>query len=393
MRYIKLILSILIGFIGTIVYFVTIPTIDEETMIQATVEAGDENLLDDIYFYGYMMNYSSFLFNQEDTIIYDELPYLEQLDLSEPAEVTLLQREYPDFMNDFLYDVNFATSGMTTNEDYLALGYFEFLDNSYDVNFNQMKVQVLDKESGKVSLDTIQRDNFPTGDTIEFLAAYQEYPRVKFLVRTIDWDTRTGEQDGQLSFIEYNIETKDYSEEKIAQIDGYYYNAFGREVISPNKSLQTFTISPDYVETSTYLFNFEDDSLTEIGTDTDHFVTSQDNKLYSLTNENGEVLLNLYDERTIEIVEQTQLAFEETIDFAMESPYVFSDIADGKLYIMYNRITTGEEITEEIPPSTLYVFDIETGELLLESDFHFDVENQSLANEVLIDSFGLLSDF
>lgn len=392
MRYMKLILSVLIGIVGMVIYFVSMPTIDEDKMVEMTVEAGDESLLDGMYFTGYMMDYSSFLFDENGVAIYDELPFLQQLDTREHEELAMLQSEHPDFMNELLFDMNTYAFGISTNEEYLVSGSIMQNPEDYSAQFNQLNIQVLDKQTGEMKTDSIQRENFPTGDTVDFLGIYQEYPTIKFLINTGTWDMTNYEETAKISLIEYNIETKDYTEENILKADGYIYS-YGYGIVSTNKSLLTLALAPNYEDTNIHLFNFTDHSLEEIGESQDYFIVSEDSQLYSLTNEEGRSMLNHYGEDTKEISGQTELNLEERIDFTMEFPGGISTIVDNKLYLVESQYVSQPGATAEIPPSTLYVFDIETGEKLLESTIHYDTENQSTAYEAFIETIGFLSNF
>ena len=87
MRKVNLIVSVLIGLIGTIVYFVTIPTVDEEALVNVVIEAGDEKVLEDIYFNGYLYDYSDFQVTQEGVHTTKGLSYLENLDAPDRKSV------------------------------------------------------------------------------------------------------------------------------------------------------------------------------------------------------------------------------------------------------------------------------------------------------------------
>lgn len=392
MRYIKILLSLIIGLIGTVLYFVSMPSIDEHKMIDMTVEAGDDSLLEDLYLSGYMTNYSSFILDADGVSIYEELSFLEQLDTMEYAELAMLQQAYPEFMENLLFAMNTYSFGLSTDEEYLVAGSMNQNPDSYLPQFQQLTVQVLNKETGEISEDIIEREDFPTGDSIDFLGVYQDYPTVKLLVNTGTWDRETYEETAKISLIAFNLETKDYSEETISKEEGYMYS-YEHGSVSTNRSLVSVAFAPNYEDTMFHLFDFTNDSFHKLGEVLDHFIISEDNQLYSLTYEAGRPFLNHFNIETMEIMNQTELAHEGSGEIAREFPEGMSFIADDKLYLAESQFATDRNATADIPPSTLSVFDIETGEQLLQTTIRYDLENQSTTFEAFIENMGLLSKF
>lgn len=76
MRYLKLSISLILSVIGLAVYFITIPRVDEDELVHLTVQAGDEAILEDYSFDGYIYDYSSFMLTGEDILVPENLPFL-----------------------------------------------------------------------------------------------------------------------------------------------------------------------------------------------------------------------------------------------------------------------------------------------------------------------------
>ena len=223
MRHIKLIISSLIAMVGIIIYFVSIPTINEETLVHLTVEAGNEELLDDIYFTGFLQGanyYNSFQMNSDqDLVTYENLPFFEKLDASPNQSLNILQEKYPEVVNELNYNNKINDFYILNSEDELISAYFKISDSNYYMNHSTVYLNALNKETNESTENEIARENYPDGDYVNIVGMYEEYPVVKILYNTSTWNMDTGEKS-KLTVGEYNFETKDYSENSLLNEDG-----------------------------------------------------------------------------------------------------------------------------------------------------------------------------
>src|SRR5699024_7569883 len=105
MRKLILVISSLIALVGIFIYFISFQSVDEEALIHLTVESGNKELLDDIYFNVYLYDYGSFHVNNKKGVTTNEnLPYLEKIDASEDQTLNNLLEKYPQFMHEVVYN-------------------------------------------------------------------------------------------------------------------------------------------------------------------------------------------------------------------------------------------------------------------------------------------------
>lgn len=399
MRYKNLLISSVIGLIGMILYFVTIPTIDQDQMVQLTVEAGDEALLDDLIIGGYLYTYSSFLYTKDGVSIYEETPYLEKLDLADDIHTATLQATYPDFANDFIFDYSTYTEGLLTSDDYLISAQFK-LGHQYSPNLDKLNVKILDKNTNTVKEEVISRSNFPTGSVVEFMGMYQEYPKLKFLLNTYSWENSADGFTSHLSILEYNVETKVVSEEIIHEFVGAYY-PYDYSWVYKNQRLNLLSVEENnYVtegQTLMHLFNFENNSFEPIdGPMVDNLFVSDEGVLYSYDITNDEMTLTQHDENTFEAVKETTIVTSEDSATISQDDYFVSVpmVSDNKFYFAKSEFLDYDDLgSQTIKPSHLFIFDIETGEELLYAKVNYDLENYRFSNEASIESIGLLSNY
>ncbi len=131
MRYLKLSISLILSVIGLAVYFITIPRIDEDELVHLTVQAGNEAILDDYSFNGYIYDYSSFRLTNEDILVPANLPYLEMLDAKQEMDIMMLKETYPDFMNELVYGINTYSYTISTDEEYLTSAHFQYQSGTF----------------------------------------------------------------------------------------------------------------------------------------------------------------------------------------------------------------------------------------------------------------------
>src|SRR5699024_8204615 len=182
MRKTKLVISSLIALVGIFIYFISVPSVDEEALIHLTVEAGNEELLDDIYFNGYLYDYGSFRVNDKEGVNTNEnLSYLEKLDATENQSLNILLEKYPDLIHEIIYDSQLADYYLLNSKDQLISGYFKMNDVNYYVDYSTVYLSTLNKETNEMIEDTIQRESELDSDNISIIGMYEEYPVVKIL--------------------------------------------------------------------------------------------------------------------------------------------------------------------------------------------------------------------
>lgn len=400
MRYKNLLLSSVIGLIGIICYFATIPTINEDKMVQLTIEAGDESQLDDVFLGGYLYGYSSYLLAENETSIFDETPYLKKLDTIDDFKAGLLQQKYPDFLNDLYFDTKKYSHGILASDNHLISAHFEQGEDYY-ANLDRIYLNVLDKTSNETKEEVIQRKNHPVGNVVEFLGMTQNYPSIKLLIHTYTWDNPGDGYTSQLSVIEYNTETKNYSEAVIHQFIGSYYPnhytwVFDDEslvllTLDENNYLDEFSTSAPY---PIYAFNFEDNSFKPIDNDGSTNFLVNNNELYSYNIFSGEMVLSHLDKSTFETLSETTLVISEEADAQENNAIYIPTILNEKVYLAESQLAeTSEANSAGIKPAKLYVYQIGTGEQLLQAEVAYDLDKTGLFNEAIIENMGLLSNY
>ena len=106
MRYLKTIISLVLSVVGLLIYFITIPRIDGDDLVQLTVLAGDDHSIVDYSFNGYIYDFSSFSLTEDDLLVTGTLPFLEKLDATEDMDLMMLTEDYPDFVYPLMYGPN-----------------------------------------------------------------------------------------------------------------------------------------------------------------------------------------------------------------------------------------------------------------------------------------------
>ena len=79
MRYLKISISLVLSVVGLLIYFITIPRIDGDDLVQLTVLAGDDHSIVDYSFNGYIYNFSSFSLTEDDLLVTGTLPIMMRL--------------------------------------------------------------------------------------------------------------------------------------------------------------------------------------------------------------------------------------------------------------------------------------------------------------------------
>lgn len=395
MRKINLLIASAIGIIGLLVYFLSMPTLNEDALVDIQVKAGDEKLLEDFYFSGDIYDFTSYYTVNGETTTYEGLSYLEQLDTPYSTDLGFLQKKYPEFINKLLYGNNFWDYTLLNSEKYLMTTGFTTVDDGFNINPNVILMDLLNKESGEIEEETINRDNFPRGDWYSILATHEEYPVFKFLFEAETWTNDAVGTESTLTLGEYNIETKNYSEKHLTSDMGdfYLYGNYSQVGDTQNIHLLSTVDNQTGLETISHLVNFEDGSIHPIEqTDRKYFV-GDDGNLYALENEDGSLFLRQYDYSNEETLSEVELDTDLSLDLSSEYSPLITELRDGKLYIVINQVNESMR-EEDMKPSLFQIFDSLTGESLLSgvAEYNADGEVSDIV-EGSIDQIGYTSDY
>lgn len=379
MRYIKLSVSLLISIIGLVVYFVTIPEINEEEFVQLTVQAGDKSILDDYSFNGYIFDYGSFQLTSEDVFVPENLPFLEKLDATDNMETMVLKEAYPDFVNPLVYSANTLSYLISSDEEYLTSAHMDYQRKTYEQFYSKLYLRIFNKESKKFEEDIVNRAVDDNVSYTSIIGLYENYPEVTVLLDSRITDNNDSyKETGELSLLSYNIETKNMTEEVIFEAEGYIESTHYVPVLS-NQSLQLFHLyDPESGERLNYLLDYTEDKLTQLTSGEISNFISDDNRLYSLE---GTSLIE-YDKTGQEKKKEVPLSIDsgEFSHTEIEVP----TILDGKLFIIKNNEMMVESQKSDVRPSKLVVYDIATGDILVEALFNYDGTKQVDAMEAFV---------
>lgn len=379
MRYIKLSVSLLISIIGLVVYFVTIPEINEEEFVQLTVQAGDKSILDDYSFNGYIFDYGSFQLTSEDVFVPENLPFLEKLDATDNMETMVLKETYPDFVNPLVYSANTLSYLISSDEDYLTSAHMDYQRKTYEQFYSKLYLRIFNKESKKYEEDVVNRAVDDNVSYTSIIGLYENYPEVTVLLDSRITDNNDSyKETGELSLLSYNIETKNMTEEVIFEAEGYIESTHYVPVLS-NQTLQLFHLyDPESGERLNYLLDYTEDKLTQLTSGEISNFISDDNRLYSLE---GTSLIE-YDKTGQEKMKEVPLS-TDSAEFSHTEIEV-PTILDGKLFIIKNNEMMVESQKSDVRPSKLVVYDIATGDVLVETLFNYDGTKQVDATEAFV---------
>src|SRR5699024_11175310 len=367
----KLIISSLIAVFGIIIYFVSIPTINKDDLVKLTVEAGDEKLLDDVYFNGYLYDYSLFHWDSHEGVTANEtLPYLEGLDAAEDQSLRILQKDYPDFINPLLYDTNINQFYVLNSGNRLLSGYFENYEDDYFVDASTVHLNILNKETNEEISEKVERENYPEGDQADIVGLYEEYPVVKILYTTTSWNPEYSVEISKLSFGEYNLETNNYKETSLLNENGDFYDYISNFYKAKNNKIQIINYSPyvvydeheeinDSNGATSYLYNFVEDTFTPLKDSMAKYFIGNDNQVFSLTNEGEELILRQYNQTGEKVEQETVLDNEFPISLYEEDQYPIVEVINDRLFIAQSA--TDEISDQKILPTDLQVFDLHSG--------------------------------
>lgn len=367
MRYLKLSISLILSVIGLAVYFITIPRIDEDELVHLTVQAGNEAILDDYSFNGYIYDYSSFRLTNEDILVPANLPYLEMLDAKQEMDIMMLKETYPDFMNELVYGINTYSYTISTDEEYLTSAHFQYQSGTFSEIYSKLHFRALNKETNKIEEEFATREFKSNISYASIIGINQNYPNVDVLI-----DTRRSEKS-ELSLVSYNFETKNMTETVLFESPNYIEPVIYTTAHN-NESIQAFrSIDSETDKEVIYLIDYDKDAIIKREIPGERLVVSDDSRLYSIV----ETTLVEYDKTSQEKVGEVDLAMDfkekKNMDFAMNELFIL----DGKLFVLNNNeMDEDDSETNQIKPTDLVVYDISTGEILVEAQFTYDGTEQ-----------------
>ncbi|HLR91799.1 MAG TPA: hypothetical protein VK048_01955 [Atopostipes sp.] len=390
MRNLKLMITSLIVILGMAIYIFTIPTIDEESIVHVTAETGDEELLEDVYFSGYILDFSSFHATSEEVITDQSFSYLEKLDGPYNQTLKRLRRKYPDFIDPLVFPTNNYDYNILNSDTHLISGHFENYEGGYQVNQNTVYLRAMNKETDEVIEDRVEREQYREGDHVYVLGLYEEYPTIKVLYQTELWEDTPGNETSILSIGEYNFETKNYTENTLLEESGGFYSYNLDPYQSQNKEIHLLSNPSSTSQESLFVFNYLDHTLTPLEDSNKHFFVGEDSQLYALEQED-EMYLREYNQTGEEVIFEIALELEVPIDVYTEYPQIVASIQDGKLYIAQSKYA--ENHGEKALPTPFQVLDVESGENLLTGKIEYDTENVINATSGVIEEIGEVADY
>lgn len=392
MRHKNLIISSLLALVGIFAYFISIPNVDEDSLVKVKVEAGDETLLNDLYFNGSIYDYGSFQINKDGIETREQLSYLEKLDTPSNPTLSIFQQQYPEFMNGFLHGSSIADFYLLNSGGHLISGDFRFGENSYYIDYSTVYFSAIDKETNKLVADKVNRGKVKEGDHISVIGMYEEYPVIKAIYHTDIWTQNTNEDTSILTIAEYNFETKTYTEETIENMEGDFYAYSFNPHGADNNQLQIIThnsLKNGGVNTpSYYVYNYADNTFTPLEESNRHYFV-ENGQLYSLEGDGQKYVLKTYNQKGDKVVQETNLDVEIPLMLMTDYPLLNTEIIDNRLYIVQSQLT---DSAIDVQPTPFQVLNIESGESLLMGEIQFNPESKVNATEVIIDEIGNISE-
>ena len=383
MRYLKTIISLVLSFVGLLIYFITIPRIDGDDLVQLTVLAGDDHSIVDYSFNGYIYNFSSFSLTEDDLLVTGTLPFLEKLDATEDMDLMMLTEDYPDFVYPLMYGPNIQSYAVSSDRDYLTSAHFEYQNSSHSDLYSRLYLRALNKETNEIIEDEITRNAGSNVYYASIYGVYEKYPEISLLLETRAGGPRDhyDTDNGTYSLVSYNFETKSITEEILLETQDYLGTML-YSMVHKNQSRQVF-YSADSItqEPRTYIMNYETGQLTELETAYTGLFVSDDNRLYHIADD---TLVEIDEEDTL--VNEVYLSEDykelKNIDFESSIHYIYAD----KLFVLSNDYSDDYDENLPIKPTDLAIFNVSTGDLITEAQFTYGETNQMGAWNVNIES-------
>ena len=373
MRYLKTIISLVLSVVGLLIYFITIPRIDGDDLVQLTVLAGDDHSIVDYSFNGYIYNFSSFSLTEDDLLVTGTLPFLEKLDATEDMDLMMLTEDYPDFVYSLMYGPNIQSYAVSSDRDYLTSVHFEYQDSSYSDLYSRLYLRALNKETNEIIEDEIARNAGSNVYYASIYGVYEKYPEISLLLETRSGGPRDNydTDNGTYSLVSYNFETKSITEEILLETQDYLGTML-YSMVHKNQSRQVF-YSADSItqEPRTYIMNYETGQITELETAYTGLFVSDDNRLYHIADN---TLVEIDEEDTL--VNEVYLSEDykelKNIDFESSIHYIYAD----KLFVLSNNHSDDYDENLPIKPTDLAIFNVSTGDLITEAQFTYGETNQ-----------------
>ena len=373
MRYLKTIISLVLSVVGLLIYFITIPRIDGDDLVQLTVLAGDDHSIVDYSFNGYIYNFSSFSLTEDDLLVTGTLPFLEKLDATEDMDLMMLTEDYPDFVYPLMYGPNIQSYAVSSDRDYLTSAHFEYQNSSYSDLYSRLYLRALNKETNEIIEDEIARNAGSNVYYASIYGVYEKYPEISLLLETRAGGPRDNydTDNGTYSLVSYNFETKSITEEILLETQDYLGTML-YSMVHKNQSRQVF-YSADSItqEPRTYIMNYETGQLTELETAYTGLFVSDDNRLYHIADD---TLVEIDEEGTV--VNEVDLSEDykelKNIDFESSIHYIYAD----KLFVLSNDYSDDYDENLPIKPTDLAIFNVSTGDLITEAQFTYGETNQ-----------------
>ena len=383
MRYLKTIISLVLSFVGLLIYFITIPRIDGDDLVQLTVLAGDDHSIVDYSFNGYIHNFGSFSLTEDDLLVTGTIPFLEKLDATEDMDLMMLTEDYPDFVYPLMYGPNIQLYTISSGRDYLTSAHFEYQNSSYSDIYSRLYLRALNKETNEIIEDEITRNAGSNVYYASIYGVYENYPEISLLLETRAGGPRDNydTDNGTYSLVSYNFETKSITEEILLETQDYLGTML-YSMVHKNQSREVF-YSADSItqEPRTYIMNYETGQLTELETAYTGLFVSDDNRLYHIADD---TLVEIDEEGTV--VNEVDLSEDykelKNIDFESSIHYIYAD----KLFVLSNDYSDDYDENLPIKPTDLAIFNVSTGDLITEAQFTYGEINQMGAWNVNIES-------
>ena len=383
MRYLKTSISLVLSVVGLLIYFITIPRIDGDDLVQLTVLAGDDHSIVDYSFNGYIYNFGSFSLTEDDLLVTGTLPFLEKLDATEDMDLMMLTEDYPDFVYPLMYGPNIQSYAVSSDRDYLTSAHFEYQNSSYSDIYSRLYLRALNKETNEIIEDEITRNAGSNVYYTNIYGVYEKYPEISLLLETRAGGPRDhyDTDNGTYSLVSYNFETKSITEEILLETQDYLGTML-YSMVHKNQSRQVF-YSADSItqEPRTYIMNYETGQLTELETAYTGLFVSDDNRLYHIADD---TLVEIDEEGTL--VNEVYLSEDykelKNIDFESSIHYIYAD----KLFVLSNDYSDDYDENLPIKPTDLAIFNVSTGDLITEAQFTYGKTNQMGAWNVNIES-------
>lgn len=389
MKKIRLVLATVIGFIGLFIYFMTMTSIDEDTLVDIRVQAGDKDIFEDVYLSGYLYDFDNFQIADNEVMTLHNLSYLERLDAHYFIDMYLMQQEYPEFMDILMYEQMNHDYLLLESSDYLMSGSFQYSDDyEFQIDGSELTLTMLDKETEEITEEVLERPDGAIGDQMSVIGLYEAYPNIHILYNISNWeDSHMGYETSTLSYGVYNIETKNYSEKTIINEEGSFYDGQSISSILPNKQLMLFEYyGGDTLADTKYLFNFADGSFKELDDSLGNIYINNQDDIFELVSSDGATVLRQYNDTFDEIVNEVTLATDKPINILTDISPVGFYVIDEKVYIFENQYA--EESNKPVEPTLFQVFDLNTGENLSSGEIHYDTNFEVNAREGSINYIG-----